>query len=281
MPVPQTTTRSASPLHRATVTSPSTTPRTTRSGRSIKQQPQRLNRIVSSEDSPTTCADHQYQGPAVNPEHGECAAEEISPTSNGLLFERMSSTIPSNLSADAATGATYSGGHITPTHEMAQSQLQMSEHEAAMMPGNRSMGAPTPTSTSSYGGAKDDGGYGTTSGRVGSEFGGTDDGYGGGMMGGGGMGDTGMHGRVSPQHYGQDVGDYEGGLGDTGDRNGIDESNRGSFKMKSEGDGLELSGPWTETKTKVNMASIGSLRTFRVCNSSHCQSPETVVWSKG
>ncbi|KAF8543887.1 hypothetical protein BDD12DRAFT_141063 [Trichophaea hybrida] len=255
MPVPQTTRFSASPLQRATVTtSPSTTPCTTRSGQSIQQQrqpqlqsqpqpqsqsqlqtqtqtqTQQLNRIVSNEDFLSTCTN---QSPA-SPERGECAVEGRSPTSN-----------------DAATGATYSGGHITPTHEMAQSQLQMSEHEAAMMAGNRSMGAPTPTSTSSYGGAKDDVGYGTASGRVGSEFGGTDDGYGGGIMGGGGMGDTGMHGRVSPQHYGHDVGDYEGGLGDTGERNGIEESNRGLFKMKSEGDGSEHSGPWTETKTKA------------------------------
>lgn len=98
----------------------------------------------------------------------------------------------------------------------------MNEHEAVMA-GNRGGGG-TPTSTSSYGGGAKDEAAGTTAGgaRVGSEFEGTDDGYGGGA------------------HYAQ-----EGGGGDYGAPNRDDDE---GFKMR---EGQDLTGPWADTKTKV------------------------------
>jgi len=268
MPATHSTRSSASAPITATSATTSTTPRTTRSGRPIQQrqrqrQPQSQSQSQShvnssrGEDPPYLHSSSAVQSPVSPDFGGHAAVEEPSPASDGQSPWRSSSTkldIPPG--ADAAGGATYPTDRISPTHDMAQSQRRMSDHEAAMMAGNRSMGAPTPTSTSSYGGVKDEGGYGM---RRESEFGGTDDGYGGGMMGAVGLGELGAHGgRVSP-NYDMDGGEYDGGhdaTGDIGERDGVDDSDavRGLFKMQSEVEGQdpEQSGTWTETKTKVS-----------------------------
>jgi len=268
MPAAHTTRLSASAQITTTIPTASTTSRAARNGRPIQLQ-------QSSSPSPSQAQDqaranfshgghspHRYSSSAaqspVSPDiGGRTIAEETSPATDSLSPWRSSSTkqnIPP--SADADSGETYSTGSISPTHEMAQSQRRMSEHEAAVMAGNRSIGAPTPTSTSSYGGAKDEGGYGVM--RE-SEFGGTDDGYGGGMVGAVGLGELGMHGGSASPSYEMDAGDHDGGqepTGDAGEQDGIDDSDavRGLFKMRSEGEGQdqEQSGIWTEMKTKVS-----------------------------
>ncbi|KAA8912785.1 hypothetical protein FN846DRAFT_259618 [Sphaerosporella brunnea] len=254
MPAPHTTPSTASVATAAP--SPTTTPRTTRSGRAI-QQPSQLQHVIGiGKGSPAT-----YSASAVqNPVYGAVEGGRSSPAANGMWGEQRTNPTPANLLADVSTGTTY---NISPTHEMAHPQRRMNEHEVAMMAGNRSMGAPTPTSTSSYGGGgKDEGGYGSTLGaRRGSEYEGTDDSFGGGMMGAGGLDDAGLQGHVSPD-YGLDGEDYNGGHDgheageDAGERDGPEGSEtRDQFKMMSEEgeahEGHEQSGTWTETKTKV------------------------------
>jgi hypothetical protein len=253
MPVSQTTRSSASPLRRATVNSPPpTTVRTMRSVRTSVRQQQHHNQTASDEGSPATSG---AGSPRSQSGRGEAATEETSPSANGASFGRTLDT-RNNGFIDVTAGTTYRGRHTTPTHDMAQSQLQMGEHEAAIM-GGRSVGAPTPTSTSSYGN-REDGAYGSRTARHESEFGGTDDGYGAQMMGGSAVGDSSMHGQASPQHYGQDGDDYDGmdATGGGGEGNEHDEL---GHKMKSEGEGQNPDGgPWTDTKTKVRSKVVGN-----------------------
>jgi hypothetical protein len=148
---------------------------------------------------------------------------------------------------------------------MAHPQRRTGENDAATAAGNRSIGAPTPTSTSSYGaGIKDDGGNGSTlGGRTGSEFRETDDGYDGGIRSAGELGNVGLRGHRSSDQ-GPEGGDYDGDHdshdagGDVDERDGADSSEtHARLKKTEEGDGQagqegqEQSSTWSETKTKV------------------------------
>lgn len=132
------------------------------------------------------------------------------------------------------------------------------EYEAL---GNRSVGAPTPTSSSSYGGGpKDEAAAaalaGVGNGRRESDFS-TEDGYSGGL-------DAGYRVQAISPEYGVDAaacGDYDGddtgGMGGSNEGSvGLDtrsEGTRGVLKMKSEAGGLEQLPTWSETKTKVRL----------------------------
>ena len=133
------------------------------------------------------------------------------------------------------------------------SRQTYNDPEAALGGSRLSIGsAPATAPARAYSEMKDDGGYLTAAitDRRQSDFGGTDDDFGGSMMEGGLAG--GLMGDIAGTSYGTEGLEISEIMGEGGGGGSASEGGtQPAVRMKTEGEGSEMSPVWTETKTKV------------------------------